>query len=435
MLIQQFRDAVYHTFTQRADAAMELLDALTIARHVDSPVALSEEVPFRRRFSSIYDTLEHAEQDPERLHQLLHEAQPADAETMAGFRIYAVDTTPNERPTAETLPDRGLLKEQQDEPTRIGFKFSWLARLVQRNTSWIAPWDVQRVPTNQTENHIARQQVKALTQVETAPAVIVADSRYATHVFLGLFTALRHVWALVRLRNNQVLYESPPPKQPGTKGAPRKHGLRFPLAAPPRPPDRLAHWDCAGQTVRLRAWLGLHLKKVPTLVGLVLCVEFLKPDGTPRYQHPLWLWWTGDPTLNLADLARMYLWRFALEHGFRFLKQHLGLNANQSTQLRSVERWMWWSALAYWQLLLMRSQVADLRPAWYARPRPGAERVLTPGQVQRGAGRFLMGLGSPARNPRRAGKGKGRPAGYRPSTRTRYAVVRKSPPAVIPQKK
>ena len=115
----------------------------------------------------------------------------------------------------------------------------------------------------------------------------------------------------------------------------------------------------------MQAWLGLHLKKLPTLVGVVLKVEFLKPDGTPRYQHPLWLFWTGKPDLNLADVARMYLWRFAVEHGFRFLKQHLGLNANTSAQLDSTERWMWLCALAYWQLLLMRSEVADLRPAWH----------------------------------------------------------------------
>ena len=100
-------------------------------------------------------------------------------------------------------------------------------------------------------------------------------------------------------------------------------------------------------------------------MGVVLKVEFLKPDGTPRYHHPLWLFWTGKPDLNLADVARMYLWRFAVEHGFRFLKQHLGLNANTSAQLDSTERWMWLCALAYWQLLLMRSEVADLRPAWH----------------------------------------------------------------------
>jgi len=435
MLIQQFRDAVYHKFSQRPDATMDLLDALTIARHVESPVALSTESPFRRHFSSVYDVLAQKPFEPQPLHQLLHDAQPSDAECVAGFRVYAVDTTPNERPAAETLPDRGLLKDQVDEPARIGFKFSWLARLVQRGTSWIAPWDVCRVPTNQTENQSARQQVAALAQIEKTPTVIVADSRYASHIFLGLFATVRQLFALVRLRNNQVLYERPVPKQPGARGAARKHGPRLKLAAPTRPPDRSAQWQVAGQAVQLQAWLGVHLKKLPTLVGLVLKVEFLKPDGSPRYRHPIWLFWTGDATLNLADLARMYLWRFALEHGFRFLKQHLGLNANRSAELISVERWMWLSALAYWQLLLMRSAVTNLRPAWHRRTPPGESALLTPGQVQRGAARFLVGLGTPAGSTRRAGKGRGRQAGYRPMARTRYPVVRKSQRAVLASKK
>lgn len=70
--------------------------------------------------------------------------------------------------------------------------------------------------------------------------------------------------------------------------------------------------------------------------------------------------------MALSDLCLVYVWRFALEHAFRFLKQHLGLNANQFTLLHSTELWMWLCALAYWPLL-MREVVADYRPAWYRR--------------------------------------------------------------------
>jgi len=57
MLTQQFRTAVYQSILKRGDAILDLIDALTVAGHVDSPVALSEETPFRRKFSSIFDTL------------------------------------------------------------------------------------------------------------------------------------------------------------------------------------------------------------------------------------------------------------------------------------------------------------------------------------------------------------------------------------------
>ncbi|MFZ5910616.1 MAG: transposase [Chloroflexota bacterium] len=52
-----------------------------------------------------------------------------------------------------------------------------------------------------------------------------------------------------------------------------------------------------------------------------------------------------------------------MEHAFRFMKQHLGLNAHCLTDNAAIQRWMWLCALAYWQLLLMGRTVDDLCPA------------------------------------------------------------------------
>jgi hypothetical protein len=51
MPIQQFRQRVYQKMGQRAGAALDLIDALTVAGRVSSPVALSEEGAFRRQYS------------------------------------------------------------------------------------------------------------------------------------------------------------------------------------------------------------------------------------------------------------------------------------------------------------------------------------------------------------------------------------------------
>jgi hypothetical protein len=59
-----------------------------------------------------------------------------------GYEVHAVDATPNERMAAETLADRGVLKAQQKEALRYGHKYSWLVRLVQGGTSWVAPEDI-----------------------------------------------------------------------------------------------------------------------------------------------------------------------------------------------------------------------------------------------------------------------------------------------------
>lgn len=72
--------------------------------------------------------------------------------------------------------------------------------------------------------------------------------------------------------------------------------------------------------------------------------------------------------------------------------------------------------LAYWQLLLMSQEVEDLPLAWYLTKHDSENgSLLTPEQVQRGAGTFIAKLGIPASLPRPAGKGRGRKKGYRPA--------------------
>ena len=85
MQIQQFRKAVYQSISKRADSILDLVDALTVAGHVDSPVALSEETPFQRKFSSVYDALQHGEFDFDLLQQALLTFQPDDSEQIAGY--------------------------------------------------------------------------------------------------------------------------------------------------------------------------------------------------------------------------------------------------------------------------------------------------------------------------------------------------------------
>ena len=425
MRIQQFRKTVYQSIVRRADAILDLVDALTVAGHVDSPVALSEEAPFRRKFSSIFDTLQQGEFDFDRLLQTLYEYQPPNSEELAGCEVYGLDCTPNERLKAETLEDRGALKTQKEDPVRYGHKYSWLVRLIQWGTSWVAPVDIQRVDTGLSDSQVGNLQVQELALRNPKPKVMVADSLYGNYVFLAIFLVVKNVFALVRLRSNLVFYERPKPHPKGTKGAPAKHGAKFKLSQPSRSADRTETFLLGEQTVKLQAWQGLHFKKLPDLIGMVLRIEFLRPDGTPRYKRPMWLFWTGPETASLSELCRMYLWRFAIEHFFRFCKQHMGLNANQSTDLVSTGQWMWLCALAYWQLLLMRDEVKASRPAWYPAGMQPETKGLTPGQVQRSALGYLVQLGTPARDTRSAGKGKGRSKGYHPAPRQRFPVVKK----------
>ena len=92
-MINRFREEVYQSFEQRGDAGLELIDALTSTPGVESPVELSESPLFRRRFSSVYDVLKWGRIQYDRIRQLLNEVQPEDAETIAGYEVYAMDFT------------------------------------------------------------------------------------------------------------------------------------------------------------------------------------------------------------------------------------------------------------------------------------------------------------------------------------------------------
>jgi hypothetical protein len=423
--ISEFREAVYQKVAYRPAAIFDLVDALTIAGHVSSPVALSESALFRRKFSSVYDALVYGDLGDD-LETVFSNSQDENWETIAGYEIHAIDATPNERMSAETLADRGALKAQQKDAVRYGHKYSWLVRLVQSGTSWVAPEDVERIGTATTDTKLAAQQVKDLAVRNKRPKVVTADSRYRDKHFLGAFAGLENTYALVRLQNNQKLSQEPKLKPAGSLGAPLKHGADFQLTAITREVDASEEFLLGKQKVRVRVWHKLHFKRLTKVTGSVVCVEFLKEDGSPRYKRPIWLFWTGPEEVTPQDLCRMYLWRFAIEHLFRFLKQHLGLNSNRSSNLESLQSWMWMAALAYWQLLLIRDRVTPNRPAWHPRKKDGQDKPLTPAQVQRSAQTFLLQSGTPAANTRPAGKGRGRQKGYRPTPRKRFDIVFKT---------
>lgn len=425
-MIDRFRKEVYQSFEQRGDAGLDVIDSISSAKQVGSPVEVSESPLFRRKFSSIYDFLSNGKLSLERIRRALYRNQPGDGAEIAGYEVYAVDATDHVHLEAETLKDRTQSKKGRHAPKLVGHRYSWLVRILSQAPSWGMPQDVERIASQQTDSEVAADQVKALDKQSPNGKAVVADSLYGNYVFLVVFLVVKTVVALVRLRSNRVLYEEPPEAMPGQKGRPRKHGRKFKLRDPHRPPDRQEVTTVLGQTVHLCAWHELHFYRLPALVGLVLTVEFLKADGTPRFQRPLYLFWTGPQRVALADLCQMYLWRFAIEHMFRFLKQHMGLDTCRSPEPECHELWVWCCAIAQAQLVLIRDEVAQQRQPWHKHDdEHGRPRKLTARQTQRNALPFLLAVGTPASSPQPAGKGQGRPWGYSPKPRLRHPVIKK----------
>jgi len=435
--LQTFRKNLLGAFPLRRDALFELIDALLLAHDPRSPQELALSPAFRRRWGMVHDALCHGQIAPAQAREFLADVEPPDALTLGGCAVYAMDSTIAGRPEADTLADRGHVYSTCAEKAVVGHQYSWLGRIVSRAPAWFAPRDVERIPTASTPAATAARQVTrfvATVALATVLSAIVADSGYAKVAFLSAFVGLTNVCVLVRLASNRVLYGAPAPEErhPTTgkrmkRGRPPVHGPKFALKNPPLPEQQI-QVTLGGTTAKLSAWTHLHFKGLPQLEGLVVRVEFLKADGTPKYRRPLWLFWSGPSTVALEVIAQMYLARYGIEHFFRFAKQRLGLLCAQTPTLAASETWVWLVALAYSQLLLARSLVIPAWRPWDAKPRLQTKPVLTAGQVLNAWTTFSRVLGTPAAAPRASGKGTGRQVGDRPTPRPRCPVISKKAP-------
>ena len=185
---------------------------------------------FERKFASVYDALTQSRLDHERQHALFCSWQVDGAQTIAGYQVHACDSTNNPRPEAECLPDRVWLKSDSATPAVPGQAYAGIVQVLHERTSWVKPVALQRVPSHSTASALAAQQVFKLHQRSPqTPKVITADSRYANRVFLAVFVGIVMLCALVRLRNNRVLYAPPPKRTTRQRGRPPKHGAKFSL--------------------------------------------------------------------------------------------------------------------------------------------------------------------------------------------------------------
>lgn len=419
-----FRLHVYAGFTSRADALFEVVDALLLTPTIRSAVEVTRSPAFRRRFASVDDALAHGKIAPASLRQAVVEAEPAEAVTVGGYAVYVADTTIAPRPDAKTVPDRSRVYSAERGKAIPARQFSWLGRVLAGGQSWFAPREVVRVPTERTPTEVGADQVQRLSTDPRPdlPKAVVVDRHDAQPSFLRPFVGRGpRVVVLARLACNRVLY-GPPPPPTGKRGRPKVHGAKLSRRAP-RPPDREETLHVLGQDVRLSAWLDQHFRALPALVGLVVRVEFLNQDGTPRYRRPLWLFWSGPQGTALADLATMYLLRFAIEHFFRFAKQRLGLLAAHPGDLAPIETWAQVVLIAYSQLLLARHVAQPAYRAWDPTARRDPNRPLTPGQVLAAWPIFSRTLETPAAPPGPAGPPPGRAPGSRPRPRERHPVL------------
>jgi hypothetical protein len=481
--LEQFRNEIYEWFPHRADALMDVLDALSSNTTARSVVELSVNPLFRRKYSSVHDGIENLfvpskeETGPQERQEfehafirLLMSYLPA---RQRPFWLLGTDVTSASRPFARTLSDRTFVYQPNPvkgvKPVTIGHQYSVLAVLPEKASPneppWVIPLLVNRVMSRETKRAAGLAQITRLVEDETLPfhqdlCINVVDSDYSAVTYLGGVATQPNLVTIARLPGNRTVYRQ---ASASSEGTPRHRGHPTWFGAP-MSLNNLDTWDAPDEvatttfttrkgqtyTVQLEGWydlvrrgtrnLPMHQYPFTLVRGRVL-----DDQGHMVFTRPFWLVTIGQRRQEIRLLAAWdsYRQRYDLEHFLRFGKQRLLMDAYHTPETTNEENWWTLVQLAYLQLWMAREQ-ADTVPRPWERYLPrfrttnadrGAEilpsiaknpTVPSPSDVQRDLARIIRQIGTPARIPKLRGKSPGRSPGHCPGPRPRPAVIKKS---------
>lgn len=468
---REFRERVYQSFPARADALMDLVDALASNTYARSPVELSLSPLFRRQYSSIGDAITNffvpnhvnpheseSEQNAQQKELMRVMGGQYPEPVLRNFYHFGLDTTTNPRQFAQTLNDRGFQYEPNpiigNKPITIGHSYSVLAGLPEKESGsppWVLPLLAQRVKSKDNAADIGIAQIAAVLTDEELPfgknlSVTSADSRYGGVRFVGpAVTKYQNLVLVTRSRGNRVYNHKPPLEESSeTKpGHPTWYGDAFDLKASSTwgKPD-LRHEESlvlkSGRKCRVKmdAWKNVLMrgtrdipmhKKPFTLVR----VRLFEEHGERVFKKDLWLSVHGKRRheLSLHDIYDAYRQRYDLEHFFRFGKQKLLMTSYQTPEVQHEENW-WSVVLLAYAHLFLSAPMAHALPRPWERYLPSFKannenKLASPAMAQRDYYRIIQEIGTPAAFPKPRGKSPGRAKGMSPGRRNRPPVIKK----------
>jgi hypothetical protein len=440
--LTQFREQVYQNFNKRADALMDLLDALSSQNKARSVVELSLETCFRREHTSVFKAI--ACCSPKWMSKSLAQlASPyLPRPQRRSFWVLGVDTTPQPRPYAQTLKDRGYVYQpallQSNKPVTIGHCYSEVALLpereVQQGSAWVVPLSCERVSSVEDKELVGAIQINVLLDDATLPfqnqlCVEVGDTSYSKSKYLFANRPKSNLVSLVRVRTTRTFYRKAHPySRKPRRGHPAWYGAAFSLQDPRswHAPDEIAYTTTTSRRgrvyqVKVEAWHDMLMrgKRKPIYIPMhrypftLARICLYNANGILAYPQALWVIVMGEKrrALGLLDIFMTYNQRYDLEHFFRFGKQRLLLDSFQTPEVQHEENWWNLAHLAYLQLWVARPY-AENHPHPWERSLPASKtQSLSPTRVQRDFERIICRIGTPAALPKRRGYSPGRPKG------------------------
>jgi len=479
---QDFRQQLHRCFKSYSDACMDLLDALSGNTGVSSVVELSLSPLFQRTYNSVYKAIqesfdtsrpnvdkeqkeetnktEETEQTKGRkeisekqqqnlitvIAQLVKQPQQRD------FYLFVTDTTPNPRPHAKTLQDRGYIYQPNtikgNKPVNIGNCYSILSLLPEKINPNDAPWSIplsgERIPLNSQGVDVVSNQLSIVMSDTSLPwheqlCVLVADTAYSQRSFLLDVSKHKNLVLIARTRSNRIFYQSPPKEESiKRRGCPKKYGQKFNCSDSttwhePNQTTTVVQTTSNGRqlTVTVQAWYqmlmrGFKDEKMYRHPFTLIRVH-VTDDTNKSVWKPMWLISIGQRHQEISPLIayQSYRQRFDIEHFNRFGKQRLLMNEFQTPEVSHEENWIRLVLLAYVQLFAAKDLAQHLPRPWERYLQQNHDKIVTPSAVQRDFQRIISQIGKPGRSPKPRGNSTGRVVGQTQPKRSKHPVVKK----------
>ena len=441
---RQFREQLFSCFTYRADATMELVDALSGNINASSVVQLSLHPSFRRGYASVSNAISNFNSDRNQVtfveRCLIKHCEPI-SQTRP-FRLIVVDCTAAPRQYSKTLADKGIVHAPNvtpgNKPITVGHQYSIVGFLPERgidsvNTPWLLPLSVKRVATDTNGIDVGIEQFnRIISEFSEDLIVSVGDTAYNNPRFIHGIQQHKNLIHIARLQSNRIIYHTPAPKQLKiTKRRERGHelwyGAEFNLkdkSTHGQPDNTIAipYTTRKGKqfTANIESWdnmlmrdkNGLPMHKYPFTVVKITVIDEL---GNQVYKRPMWLMVTGKQRgrLSLTQIWQSYIQRYDVEHFFKFGKSRLLMDKFQTPEVSHEESWWRIAAIAYAQLYMARELANNYPNPWekYLATMKNNSTVKSARQVQKSFANITTKIGTPASAPKPRGVQLGRAAG------------------------
>jgi hypothetical protein len=307
-----FRQRWYGRLGRRADALLELTDALLCAPGpVGSLPQLRLEPAFRRGWGSLYGALAWGSVDVEATRDLLAAVRPR------GWPLgVAIDQTSWPRCDAETSPQRGIYyhpsRHSAGQPVVAGWCDQWACQLGWDHDSWTAPVDARRIrpprPSHRSRRCSAGLVLPRRSRCWCSTPAPTRSRSPSTSPSCG-----RRCWSASGRTGC-----SPPTRPSGRRAPPaglastdsgspartRRPGRPL-LPRWPPPTTGTGRWSCRRGRGCIPSWADVAVGRGRGSAGVPGTVIWVQVSRLPKPSGPvkvLWLWWAGPgrPDLDVV---------------------------------------------------------------------------------------------------------------------------------------